>query len=109
MFGALTFVVLSLHSKPVSAAATSSDLFSWPASLAPIGNGYPKEGDACRRLGESSATADYLDHTATLIGCPGDADNASVRAMLTDYRAHVVGKADGVTLISISNGFRRRK
>lgn len=109
MFGALTFVALSLDSKPVSAAATSSELFTWPASLAPLGNGYPKEGDACRRLGESSATADYLDHTATLIGCPGGADSASVRAMLTDYRAHVVGKADGVTLISISNSFRRRK
>lgn len=109
MFGALTFFALSLNSEPVSASATSPEVFTWPASLSPIGDGYPKNGDACRRLGESPATADYLDHTATLVGCPGGADSASVRAMLTDYRAYVVGKADGVTLISISNSFRRRK
>jgi hypothetical protein len=109
MFGALTFAVLSLDCEPVSASVTASELFTWPASLVPMGNGYPKEGDACRRLGESPATANYLDHTATLVGCPGGADSASVRAILIDHRAHVVGKADGVTLISISNGFRRRK
>lgn len=109
MFGALTFVALSLHSGPVTASAISPQVFTWPASLSPIGDGYPKNGDACRRLGESPATADYLDHTATLVGCPGAADSASVRAMLADHRAHVVGYADGVTLISIANGFPRHK
>jgi hypothetical protein len=107
--GALVLIALGLSINLASAATMSSEPFSWPASLAPFGNGYPKQGDACRRLGESPATADYLDHMATLIGCPGGADSASVRAMLGDRRAHVVGEADGVTLISISNSFRRRK
>ena len=108
VFGAIMFAAWGVGSNPVGAATTAPQPFAWPASLTPIGNGYPKEGDACRRIGESPATADYLDHTATLIGCPGGADSVTVRAVLIDYRAHVVGTADGVTLISISNSFRQR-
>jgi hypothetical protein len=66
-----------------------------------MGKGYPKAGDACRRLGESPATSNYLDHMATLVGCPGTDDSASARAILRDQGGRVVGEADGVTLISI--------
>jgi hypothetical protein len=97
----LAVVSLASFSHPANAADTREP-FAWPASLAPFGDGYPNAGDACRRLGESPATADYLDHMATLVGCPGGADSASVRAMLRDHRAHVVGAKDGVTLISVS-------
>jgi hypothetical protein len=96
-FAALAFIALS---SPVH-AADAREPFAWPASLAPFGDGYPKAGNACRRLGESPATSAYLDHTATLVGCPGGADSASVRAMLRDRRGHVVGQAEGVTLISV--------
>ncbi|RKT22362.1 hypothetical protein B0G69_5817 [Paraburkholderia sp. RAU2J] len=94
---ALVFVTVSSPAH----GADAREPFAWPASLAPFGDGYPKAGDACRRLGESPATSAYLDHTATLVGCPGGADSASVRAMLRDHRGHVVGQAEGVTLISV--------
>lgn len=84
-------------------AAGIDDPFEWPASFVVLGDGYPHSGDACRRLGESAATANYLDHMAMLVGCPGSSDSAAVRAILGHQRhARVVGRADGVTLISIS-------
>ncbi|WP_233804755.1 hypothetical protein [Paraburkholderia sp. HP33-1] len=84
-------------------AAGTEKQFEWPASFVVLGNGYPHAGDACRRLGESAATVNYLDHMAMLVGCPGSSDSAAVRAIVTHERhARVVGAADGVTLISIS-------
>ncbi|KXU85196.1 hypothetical protein CI15_21860 [Paraburkholderia monticola] len=77
--------------------------FEWPASFVVLGDGYPHSGDTCRRLGESTATANYLDHMAMLVGCPGSSDSAAARAILEHHRyARAVGHADGVTLISIS-------
>jgi hypothetical protein len=99
-FAALALVAMCVAASPAN-AADAGEPFAWPASLAPFGDGYPNAGDACRRLGEAPATSAYLDHTATLVGCPGGADSASVRAMLRDHRGHVVGEADGVTLISV--------
>jgi hypothetical protein len=84
-------------------AAGTHKPFEWPASFVVLGDGYPHSGDTCRRLGESTATANYLDHMAMLVGCPGTSDSAAVRAILKHHRdARVVGHADGVTLISIS-------
>ncbi|CAB3792258.1 hypothetical protein LMG28614_03485 [Paraburkholderia ultramafica] len=99
-FAAVAFVAAG-SANNLASAADAPEPFAWPASLAPFGNGYPNAGDACRRLGESPATSAYLDHMATLVGCPGGDDSASVRAILHDRRGHVVGEADGVTLISI--------
>ncbi|RQH07586.1 hypothetical protein D1Y85_07935 [Paraburkholderia dinghuensis] len=85
------------------AAAAGVEPFAWPATLAPFGNGYPKPGDRCRRLGESPATSAFLDHTATLVGCPGPSDSESAQAIVHGEHGRVVGEAEGVTLISIPN------
>lgn len=67
---------------------------AWPASLNVMGDGFPNPGDACRRIGESQATVNYLDHTATLAGCLSAADAALLGG-------RIVGTVDGVTLVSI--------
>lgn len=77
--------------------------FAWPASLRPFGDGYPQAGDPCRRLGETSAVVNYLDHTRDLVGCPGPADSAEARAILATGKALVVDQIDGVTLLSIQS------
>jgi len=95
-------VVVTMQGRSAEAAA-QGDTFAWPASLAPFGDGYPSAGNTCRRLGESSATSPYLDHTATLVGCPGDRASVGAQAIIRDRRGRVVGEMDGVTLISVPN------
>jgi len=70
---------------------------TWPASLTVVGNGFPNPGDACRKIGESAATVNYLDHTATLAGClsKDDAEKLGGR---------VVATIDGVILVSVPDG-----
>lgn len=97
---AVAIIAIGSARTPAS-AAPASEPFAWPAALAPFGDGYPSAGDACRRLGESPATSAYLDHMATLVGCPGGADSAAARAILRDRHGHVVGEVEGVTLISV--------
>ena len=87
-------------SSGVATAAAAAD-FAWPASLKVMGEGYPVAGDSCRRLGESDATVNYLDDSATLVGCPGAASSPAAKALLANTGAKAVGAVDGVTLISI--------
>ena len=70
---------------------------TWPASLTAVGNGFPNPGDACRKIGESASTLNYLDHTAILAGClsTGDAEKLGGR---------VVATIDGVILVSVPDG-----
>lgn len=70
---------------------------TWPASLTVVGDGFPNPGDKCRRIGESAATVDFLDHTATLAGCLSADDAAKLGG-------RVVATVDGVTLVSIPDG-----
>jgi hypothetical protein len=74
--------------------------FAWPASLVTVGDGYPALGAPCRRVGESAATSDFLDDSATLVGCPGRPDDPAATA-ITTIAGEVVGEVDGVTLISV--------
>lgn len=74
------------------AAATAQS--AWPASLVVVGDGFPGPGDPCRIIGETAATIDYLDHTATLAGCLSADDAAALGGRL-------VATVDGVTLVSV--------
>lgn len=73
----------------------------WSSGFTVMGDGYPQPGDACRRLGESALTSNYLDDSALLVGCPGD---AAAMALVNGEGARVVGVAEGVTLLSIPQG-----
>jgi hypothetical protein len=86
------FAAGSLIAGPLPANAVT-----WPSSLKVLPGGYPMAGDACRRIGETQATADYLDDSATLVGCP-DATSAE------RLPGRVVGYVGGITLLSIPNG-----
>lgn len=67
------------------------------SSLVFVGTGYPTDGAPCRRLGESEATSQWLDHTADLFGCP---DPASASAL----GGKVVATIEGMTVVSVSRG-----
>ena len=82
--------------EPAPAAAATSP-GTWPASLPAFGDGFPNPGDPCRRVGESPATANFLDHTASLVGCLSAAD-------ATALGGRVVATVDGVTLVSVPTG-----
>lgn len=89
----------SPESKTLAASAVA-----WPAELRILGNGFPKAGDPCRRLGESALTADYLDDSAQLVGCPGAATDGATAALVTELGGKVVGATGGVTFVSIPMG-----
>ncbi len=90
--------------KPAETAAPAADAApaapaaaapaTWPASLVVVGDGFPNPGDACRKIGESEATVNFLDDSATLAGCLSADDAAKLGGQ-------VVGTVDGVTLISV--------
>jgi len=67
---------------------------AWPHSLTPVGDGFPASGAPCRRVGESAATIDFLDHTAILVGCPTAGDAMQLAGRL-------VATVDGIMLVSV--------
>jgi hypothetical protein len=68
-----------------------------------LGDGFPTAGASCRRLGESAITMNYLDDSAILVGCPGAPEQRAASALVA-AGGHVVGAAEGVTMISIPQG-----
>lgn len=82
-----------------SAAAPNTAVVTteWPASLTVVGDGFPNPGDVCRKIGETAATVNYLDDSATLAGCLTAEDAAKLGGK-------VVGEVDGVTLVSVPAG-----
>ena len=60
---------------------------------------YPGPDDICRVIGENELTQEYLDHTATLVGCPKRETGA-----IADRQAEggvIVGQEGSWVLISI--------
>jgi hypothetical protein len=85
-------------SEPDESAVDSATVVAdWPASLRPFGDGYPAAGDPCRRVGESEATSNWLDHTADLVGCHTE---DAARAL----GGRIVGQVDGIFLVSVPRG-----
>lgn len=72
---------------------------AWPKALNPLGDGYPKAGDQCRRVGESAATVNFLDDSAVLVGCP-----ATETAAIAALGGSAVGEVEGITIVSIPQG-----
>ncbi|HEY0335404.1 MAG TPA: hypothetical protein VGC74_17160 [Stenotrophomonas sp.] len=83
------------------AAAVAEARFTWPASLRPFGEGYRQPGDPCKRLGESGAVANHLDHTRDLVGCPGTAQSPDAQSLMAERGAKVVELIDGVTVLTV--------
>jgi hypothetical protein len=71
-----------------------------PETLRPFGDGFPARGSPCRRLGESPATSNYLDHTRILVGCPGTRESAVVQSVIATG-GHIVAEIDGVVMLSV--------
>jgi hypothetical protein len=88
-------LVACAHPRPnASSNAALQDALGWPASLTAIGEGFPAPGAACRIVGENAATVNFLDDSATLVGCPSLADAVTLGGK-------IVATVDGITLVSV--------
>jgi len=80
-----------------SANAAAGTASATPAALPFFGDGYPKAGAPCRRVGESAQTVDFLDDSADLVGCPSSKDAAALGGK-------TVATIGGTTLVSVPRG-----
>lgn len=60
--------------------------------------GFRNPTDACRLIGESPGTVDFLDHTASLIGCPEG--HRDIEGFL-NFGATELARIAGYTLLSV--------
>ena len=79
----------SLFGLEEETASPASARANIPVSLAPFGDGYPTSG--------SPATANFLDDSADLVGCP-DAKSAEALG------GRIADTVDGITIVSVPTG-----
>jgi hypothetical protein len=91
---AATLTLSSCVQRPAAVAGPAAWTIPWPDTLKPLGDGYPAAGAPCRRVGESAATIDFLDHTALLVGCPTHGEAMQLGGK-------VIATVDGITLVSV--------
>jgi hypothetical protein len=85
----------------VTSNAALQTAATWPASLVAIGEGFPSPGAACRIVGENAVTVNFLDDSATLVGCTSLAEAVKLGGK-------IVATVDGITLVSVpSTGARQ--
>jgi ABC-type Na+ efflux pump permease subunit len=113
MLGTLAVLALAACGQTRSAAPDSgtsetqqpaTTVIVWPTGFVVMGDGYPKSGDPCRRLGESALTINYLDDSAILVGCAGADGDEAAKAVMKATGGQVLGSVNGVTLITIPQG-----
>lgn len=80
-------------------AETTEDY--WPDSLKAFGEGYPTKESRCRRVGDSAATAPFVDRTTMLVGCPGPRSSYVTAKFLHEHGGRAVAIVDGFTLIAM--------
>jgi hypothetical protein len=73
----------------------------WPMSLKRFGGGYPQQGNPCSKVGESAATAEFLDDSAILVACPASRSSVLVRRFVDTSGGRIVGEVEGFALISV--------
>lgn len=95
--GAAALALSACGGAGTAAGEPDTEVVAIPESLAPFGEGYPNAGDACRDLGESAATSNYLDDSAILVGCPSEASAEALGGT-------IVGNVEGVRLVSVPMG-----
>jgi len=91
---ATTLTLSACVQRPAAVAGPTTLSIPWPDTLTPLGDGYPASGAPCRRVGESAATSNFLDHTALLVGCP-------TRGDAMQLGGKVIATVDGITLVSV--------
>ncbi len=95
----LTFSFLSLLAL---AACNEDTAFSPPEESGLVGvRPFPAEGDVCQVIGENDLTNQFLDDSATLVGCPKTETGA-----ISDRKAEggrEVGEVGKWVLLSVPN------
>lgn len=92
--GSTTDATNTMEALSNEAATNMTAVGAWPTSLNVVGDGFPTSGAPCRIIGETAATVDFLDDSATLVGCLAKADADKLGGKQ-------VGVVDGVTLVSV--------
>lgn len=94
----LIVILIAFAFAPVLHAQTD---FDWPMSLRPVGPPQLPKGSPCRMVAENVAVAEFVDHAATLVACPGARSSIAIGKFLTVNGGKVVAEVDGFTLISV--------
>lgn len=69
------------------------------SQLSVFGDGYPEDGDACKRVGENEATNKYLDDSRDLVACP--AGDPLIDKLVTTRGAEKLETIGGQLLLSV--------